>query len=190
MKKFNDGTMKEGFTLVEMLTSASILVITVISVCGIFLSTVGSQRKVGQIANILQDSQFVMETLVKDIRSSEVDYTSSYYDGDGDGGISGAETELALKSSVDDLWHLYYKLNGSTIEKSTDGTNWYTVTMSTIQISSLYFLIDPQTDPFTHISTVYKQPRVTIIMTIKPASYSQDWLTLQQTIPQRFTQKK
>jgi len=175
---------REGFTLVEMMTSASILAITVISVCGIFLSTVGSQRKVGQIANILQDSQFVMETLVKDIRSSEIDYTGTNYNGDGDTGISGTETELAFKNGTK------YRLNGDTIQVYTSAGPWVTMTMSTIKISSLFFLIDPQTDPFTHGSIVNQQPRVTIVMTIKPASYPQDWITLQQTVPQRFTQKK
>ncbi len=191
IKQFTNATMKQregGFTLIEILVSTAILAVTIVSVCGIYLTTVGSQRKVGQMANILQDVQFVMENLVKNIRTSEIDYGYTY-NIDGDSGISGDEIELALKDSFNPAWHLYYKLENNILYKSDNAANWYPATMSTIKISSLKFYIYPSSDPFSHGSTANEQARVTVVMTMKPLQ-SQNWLTIQQTIPQRFTEKK
>ncbi|TSC95582.1 MAG: hypothetical protein Athens101410_456 [Parcubacteria group bacterium Athens1014_10] len=185
-KKMGNHNSK-GFTLVEMLISAAILAIIIVSACGIYLSTVGSQKKVGRMINILQDAQFVMESMVKRIRSLEIDYSYTY-NFDGDTGINGDEAELALKDMSNPLFHLYYRLNGTKLEQN-NGSGWLPVTMSTIEINSLKFYINPVTDPFRHSSPGSKQPRVTIVITMKPLQ-GEDWLVLQQTIPQRFTQKK
>lgn len=188
VKSINQQTTKQGFTLIEMLISASILALMVVSVCGIYLFTIGSQRKAGQMANTLQDAQFVMETLAKNIRTSEIDYNYAY-NADGDSGINLSEIELALKDSANPSWHLYYKLENEVLKRSTDAINWYQVTMSAIKITSLKFYIIPYNDPFSAGSTVSKHPQVTILIALKPPQ-SKEWITLQQTVPERFTEKK
>ncbi len=182
---------KAGFTLVEMLISASILVLVALSVVDIYFRAIGAQKKIGQTANVLQDAQFVMESIAKDIRLSEIDYGYAY-NADIDNGIVNDEIELALKNSVTPGWYLRYRLNGAVIERISSLTGvWQPVTKSNITIDSLKFFIKPEIDPFSHGSNdpLKEQSHVTIAIKIKSLE-GNDSVVLQQTIPQRLTQKR
>lgn len=193
VKKRNSLT---GFTLVEMLISASILVLVVLSVIDIYFRAIGAQKKIGRMANVLQDAQFVMESIAKDIRLSEIDYAYDY-DADlvSDGGVHGIqndEIELALKNNLTPGWYLRYRLNGAVIERISSATGvWQPVTKSNITIDSLKFFIKPEIDPFSHGSNdpLKEQSHVTIAIKIKSLE-GNDSVVLQQTVPQRLTQKR
>ena len=171
-----------GFTLVEMLVASAIFIIIVTIVTSIFAIGVGSQRKITREVNIQQEAQMIMEIMSKKIRKSLIDYDYSYT-ADGDDGIIDSEIELVLKDPK-----IIYRLNNKVLEQSIDGGNtWYPITMTKVEIKDLDFYIYPSEDPFNPENPQNIQPRVTIVMKITSGEKE---MILQQTVPQRFTERR
>ena len=165
-----------GFTLVEMLVASAVFVIIVTIITAIFVLGIGSQRKIIQEVNIQQEAQRIMQIMSKKIRKSLIDY--DYYAGS----LTRPEDELAFKDPK-----IIYRLNNKILEQSTDGINWYSLTMTKIEIERLDFYIYPSQDPFDPVNPQNIQPRVTIVMKI---SSGEKEIILQQTVPQRFTERR
>jgi len=192
---------KQSFTLIELLVSLSILVVAILAALGIYINVIGTRQKtLGQL-NIQEDGQYLMSLIVKDIRAGMIDY-------DNYGAIGSPEDELLLLNLSGD--QIRYRIsvgtpitdgacdgNRCTLERCENSdcsldANYQTITMVNISFERLDFYINPTSDPFTHGSTTYEHPRVTVLLKLsslreKPGEKQ---LVLQQTVPQRHTYRK
>ena len=63
---------KEGFTLVELLIAVSIFAILSTIISGIYLSFSKSQARTKVSQSLLNDAQYILETVAKEIRDNEI----------------------------------------------------------------------------------------------------------------------
>jgi len=184
-----------GFTLIEMLMSLFILLILISAVSGIYLYSIRAQKKTMSMNLIGQEIQFVMDSLSKRIRSSEIDY--NYYKGTVD---SEGEDELALYNKEDNKGMVYKKIeNGVAVcfcdghcnsdEDCNSDEVFKSLTTKKLKITDLKFYINPSEEPFGSEDPTIQllQPRVTIRMKVEGAGTE---LNIQQTVPQRFFERR
>jgi len=187
--------IKRSFTLIELIVSISITVATILTAVGIYIYILGSQEKNTAIAKLQQDAQFVLETISKDIRGYQVDY-SAYSQP-----ISQPTTVLKLTDSSGNK--IYYRRNPTTctrenpcrVEKcsksgSCSENDFYPLTIADVNVERLDFYIQPDEDPFSGTGS-YRNPTVTIVMEL--SSYKERFgkyqVKVQQTIIQRYQEK-
>ena len=185
-----------GFTLIEMIVSMSIIVVVVITAVSIYVYSIGSQEKISATTKLQQDAQFILETMAKNIRQYQIDY-SSYSDP-----IPQPTSTLLLIDSADN--RIQYRRNPTTCTKSNPcriekcaksgscaDADFHPVSMSDVSIARLDFYIQPDSNPFISGATSYQNPIVTIIMELK--SYKERFgecrVKVQETIPQRYQKK-
>ncbi|MCH7759662.1 prepilin-type N-terminal cleavage/methylation domain-containing protein [Patescibacteria group bacterium] len=190
----------QSFTLIELMVSLSILAMVILSAMGIYLKVIGTRQKtLGQL-NIQEEGQYLMSLIVKDIRAGMVDY-SSY-----GGTLTSPEDELFLLDFSYPQNQIRYKtdLNASgdcaqdrcVLQRcqavSCSAGDYKNITQTNVSIERLDFYISPTDNPFTAGSTDYTHPRVTIVLKFKSLveKIGVHELVIQQTVPQRYTQRK
>jgi len=67
---------RRGFTLLEILVSASLFSIVMLTATGLFVATTRSQKKVQSLSKVQGDARFVVETLAQAVRIDGIDYTT------------------------------------------------------------------------------------------------------------------
>lgn len=68
----NHRTPESGFTLIEIMISAMLFVILVGAVSGLFSQALNLQRRALGIQKVQENGQYLMETLVREIRPSQI----------------------------------------------------------------------------------------------------------------------
>ncbi|MDA2922414.1 prepilin-type N-terminal cleavage/methylation domain-containing protein [Patescibacteria group bacterium AH-259-L07] len=190
--------LKQGFTLIELMVSLGVLVMAIVSATGVYLNVIGTrERSLGQL-HLQEDGQFLMSLIVKDIRSGRVDYDSYT-------SLTTPEDELYLLDFLSPQNQVRYR--GDLASSGNCGasrcilqrcqatsctTDYQNITMTNSSVERLDFYISPATDPFSPGSTTYEHPRVTIVLRLKsliekPGAKD---LILQQTVPQRYSQRR
>ncbi|NUM25519.1 MAG: type II secretion system protein [Candidatus Buchananbacteria bacterium] len=135
----------QGFTLIEMLVVLGIFSILMVVIVNVFLLALNSQRQSSLRQQTLANLRYVAETIVRKIRTSEIDY-SYVYDGDGETGIAGFEQELSLIDQ-DGNNYIFY-LSGGEVKLLANGQESAMTDVNEVKIVSLRFYIDPVTNPF------------------------------------------
>lgn len=183
----------KGFTLIEILIALTIFSFMVLAISGIYIAFTKSQARTKTSQQLLNDSQYVLEIMAREIRSSEIlDYNPS--------GVGGRCTELLGSHYADCI--LLLRPNGSVVAfAAEDGSvsgyreliyvvldcnldysscTWDTDYASTVLISpnlndielspgGLSFNISPSTNPYDDIDS-NQQPIVTIKLNTEYAS--------------------
>jgi len=174
-----------SFTLIELMVSMSLLVVAILATLGIYLRIIGSQEKtLGQL-NIQEDGQYLMSLIVKDIRAGIIDYNNY------PNPLDSPEDELLLLDYSGNQIRYKTDLTGSGNCASTR-SNFQTITMTNVSVERLDFYISPLSDPFTAGSITYEHPRITVVLKLKSLieKTGERELVLQQTVPQRHTERK
>lgn len=91
--KFN-----EGFTIVELLVAVAVFSIVVMVVSGVFVSSVGSQRKNINNQEVLDNARFVLEAVGRSVRQSDI----TTADGTGSTLVVNHPIKGAITYSLDD----------------------------------------------------------------------------------------
>ena len=131
--------------MLEILVAIGLFVVLIIVLVNIYLLALRSQRQTAARQETLQSARFVMETLSRQVRISEIDYTYAY-DGDGDDGINGSESELALVDP--DGTSVVYKLVNSQLVVDVGGVQYALTSAADLEVTNLDFYLGPVTDPF------------------------------------------
>lgn len=209
-KKLKISFRNQGFTLIELMVSLSILIIVILTAMSIYVRVIGTRQKsLGQL-NLQQDGQYIMSLIVKDIRAGTIDY-SNYGSGQDCGEINITTTKVEVSSGHGpELCVLDFDSTTNQIryKRDVDGTrgtlkrckntdcsnssNYQTITMTNISIEHLDFYISPTSNPFVAGSTSYYHPRATIVLKLKSLieKTGEKQLTIQQTVPQRYELRK
>ena len=189
---------QRGFTLVEILVATSIFVTATVLVTDIFVRTNKVQRKTQGIQTTATDARFAFETIVREARLGEIDY--SYYSS-GTVSVDTGETVLALTTATQDKVRFGLRNDvcpvGSTkclavcLVDTCTSSNWTAITPQGVNVTKLKFYIYPDKDPFVVTGSTFNnnfQPRVTISMTtenITTDAVSKATFTMQTTVSSR-----
>lgn len=140
MKSLTKKNYSKGFTLIEMMTSLTIFAVIMTISMGAILGVFDANRKSESLKTVLDNMNFAVETMNREMR-----FGSKYHCG-ATGTItspqdcSAADTYVSFLSS--DAKQTVYKLNGTAIQKSTDGgVSFIDVTAPEISITGLSFYV-------------------------------------------------
>lgn len=136
---------QNGFTLMELIVVLALFSVMGLIIIDVFLLSMRSQRQASARQTILVNLRYAVETISRQIRTSELDY-SYEYDLDNDDGIQGSEQELHLKDAQGNIYAYY--LSDETLKISINGQTADLTNPQEIKVISLVFFIDPPINPF------------------------------------------
>jgi len=150
----NNLKRKKGFTLIEILVVLALFTVLGMVIMDVFLLSLRSQRQVSARQKSLVSLRYVMETISRQIRTSQIYYydpddeASPRYDNGGTGqlGIDNPEPELYLINQ--DGNEIAYYQEGGVIKMSINGQESVLTDLDELVIVKFLFYIEPVTDPF------------------------------------------
>ena len=164
-------TWNAGFTLVEPLLVIFIFSLLMVLMGGVFVSSLDLQRRAFNLQQAEENANFILESMAKEIRTSQ---------------ISGSETNCPTSPAPTlDILNQYgenvtYSLSGNAIHRNVNGTD-VVISSNTVEFTRLQFCISG-----TAVGD-QKQPRVTVIASIKSVKTKQQAIIdVQTTVSQRF----
>jgi len=159
-----------GFTLIELMVSVFMFSILMIVVESAFVSSLDMQRRAFSIQQSEENANFMLESMAKEIRVSKVSGPDS------DCQISPAAT-LNIVHPVNG--NVTYSLSGTAIHRTVNGQDTI-ISSNTIQFTRLRFCVSGSALKDN------KQPRVTILASVRSASLLQQVsIDIQTTLSQR-----
>ena len=66
-----------GFTLIELIVALAVFSSVVLSISGIFISVINSQRKILSIQNTQEAGRYLLESMIKEVRMSIINSSSA-----------------------------------------------------------------------------------------------------------------
>jgi len=176
-KKYN--RRRAGFTIVELLIAMTLFSVVMISLSDIYSQSLQYGQQIVLRAKLQADARNALEDVARAVRVSNINYTSTNYNG-GSGTLPAMPvTELDLINPktgdtanirLDSTDANCYNDGASfpCLDVSTNGGgNWSPLSPKGVKIDNLQFYITPSTDPFSFNSTLgtyssSNQPIVTI----------------------------
>lgn len=152
-----------GFTLVELIVAIGIFSIVMLIAVGALLSMINANRKAQALKLVMNNINFAMENMVKDIRvgtTYHADITSGSITSPQDG-VNASSFAFEKSGGDPDTSNdqVAFRLSGGSIERSNDGTaSWTQITSSDVNIEELGFNV------YGSDSLDQKQPRVAIVL--------------------------
>jgi prepilin-type N-terminal cleavage/methylation domain-containing protein len=166
---------KRGITLMELLVVMGIFSIVVTLSSSIFLQSNRAQRRVLTATAAQADLRFVLEAIVREVRSGSIDYARYA----SSGGVSVPTERLILKNANGQREEFFLDRTvgvcptGVTqcVAMSLDGSAAQSLTSLGVNVDRLTFYVTPQLDPFTPdpatgLFSSNKQPTVTIAIRV------------------------
>ncbi len=162
---------KTGFTLVEVLVAVSVFAILAILLSVIYVAFTKMQTRTQISQQVLNDSQFTLETMTREIRNSEIyEYdpynSSTCVDVLGAGYVNcllmvreGGQMVAFTTTTDQKLLYITPTCNSdySTCAWALDDYDSYTELLSrdvnNINVEDLYFYVNPSENPFDSITT-------------------------------------
>lgn len=157
---------ERGFTLVELVVAIAVFATVVTVVSSIFVSSVGSQRKNINNQDVLDNARYVLETMGRAIRQSDI--------------VTGDGPALALTITHPTKDLVTYTLENNQIKESGKS-----ISSSNVSVQSLNFVVKGND------SGDGLQPRVTISISLKNTQSApgvESTANLQTTITPRVLQ--
>lgn len=143
-----------GFTLLEILVVMAIFITLTVVLTDIFTMILKSQSQTSIREKTLSDLRFTLETIARQIRTTEIDYQtdlalSSRYNRDSDEGIIDWESEIHLIDySGKKIVYYLDTSGGGILMNEVDGQTTQLSDPISYTVTKLFFYIDPPTSPF------------------------------------------
>jgi len=162
----------KGFTLVEVLTASSIVILVITAAIGIFVSTTVAERGVVRMKTVEDNARYAMETMSREIRMG-VAIDSALSGGCGD--------VLSFTDSRGDIQRYYLSVlpGGQQQLRQVIGATDDPITSPSVNVSNLSFCVNDFFGLNIH-------PRVTIVMTVESADDPSSVISLQTTVSIRM----
>jgi len=145
-------------TLIELVVALAIFLVVLIVATSIFLTAIKNQRKAFVTQNLQDNTRYIIEAMTKEIRMSQIIST-----------VNGKELDiLAFSNLFPDGQAVKYKFESNKITRNTEQIN-----SAKVEINGDFYL------------GTTSQPKVTIVMRVKPAGASQPEIKVQNTISSR-----
>ncbi len=140
---FKAPKLREGFTLIEIMVAVSIFSLVMLVAIGSVLSIVSANRKAQALNTVINNLNFALEGMVRDLRTG---YDYDCHEASGINDITQKDcydlggNGITFHSSQYE-GEVTYRLNGSGIEKTVDGSP-LTMTGQEVEIKSLRFYVN------------------------------------------------
>lgn len=146
---------QKGFTLIEAVVSSAVFAFVVVSMLGVYTSTLRLDSRTRADRAVQENTRFIMEYLARLIRNGSVNYAS--YPG---GNANNTATNLWVLNQANELEHIYLEGTDLKLEKSAI-TN---LNSSGVKVTGLQFLASPSLNPLTSAKLANRQPSITVIL--------------------------
>jgi prepilin-type N-terminal cleavage/methylation domain-containing protein len=191
--KFQIGTkiMKKGFTLVELLVGASIIVVVFSTTSYYFLRGTTMQRRILDQRQVLDSLSYVLEYTTSQLRLAKRDDVAIEFPGIGsqtknclptknEGNFEVSGNSILFRNYKNQCQRIY--LDGGRIKVSFDGGSSLDLTPSYVEVQSLQFVVRGD-----EVSPVRDnlQPRVTVSIKAQKKGRPETQITVQTTVSQR-----
>lgn len=151
--------LQQGFTLLETLVSSAIFAVIMIVVGSVFVASLSLQARALNIQQVVENSQYVLELMTKEIRVSKVELPSPPSVCPPSKTISYKPTSrLTMTNQDGDV--VTYALSGTKLTRSVNGVT-RVVNSNTVEFLNFGFCVTGVEEGD------YQQPRVTIVFKVK-----------------------
>ena len=162
-----------GFTLIEIVIAVAIFSLLSTVVGGIYVAFSQSQKRTQAGQKLLGETQFVLESIAREIRNGEVDYTVDCND-------FGGSACLIIRR-LDDTQIAFILDNDESLKYQVyDGTSWQStgnfLPVSDSTLENFHFIITPETDPFAE-GGPNRMPMVTIQAQVRASGQNVEQVT-------------
>ncbi|MBU2579507.1 type II secretion system GspH family protein [Patescibacteria group bacterium] len=134
---------KNGFTLVELLVAMATFSLIMLSVSTISISVIKTQRRVFVMQNVQESAGYILETMNKEIRASEIISAS------GDGLIS-----LSIINSNGDS--IDYQFSSDKIQRRVNAGVWQDLSPSDLEVVGGFYVTKESFPARALVTTVMK----------------------------------
>jgi len=176
--------MKRGFTLVEILVSITIFLVVMTVAMGSVVSIINTNRKVGISKALMDNLNFAMESISREIRFGKNYHCITA----GDSGPYSTTQNCPSGGTAISFYsqegaQVIYRLNGTAIEVSTDnGTTYIPITSPEVIVQDLTFYVVGANPPPGDTL----QPRVIIrLKGLAGTGQNQTYFALETQVSQR-----
>lgn len=143
-----DKKNRKGFTLVELLVVLGIFSIVGVTLVNVFLLSLKAQRQASLRQDVVSDLRFNLESMARQVRTSEIDYSQAYDGDNNELGIIGDENQLHLIDQNGNTYYYFLDVADQEVKVSVNGQVSSLTDSNLIKVLSLLFYITPQTNPF------------------------------------------
>lgn len=167
---------QKGFSLVEALVAASLFMVIIVIVSGLYIRVLGLQRRANGAARVQENALFVVETVAREVRVSTVDAPVS----DCSSGSNPIESSSITITPSHIGAPVIYRLNNGIVERD-EGGQIREITSSEVFFDDLTFIVNCS-------AADDEQARVTVTMTVSNNTFlpqNQASMTLQTTVVSR-----
>jgi len=163
----------KGFTLVEVLTASSIVILVITAAIGIFVSTTTAERGVVRMKTVEDNARYAMETMSREIRMGIA--IDSFFSGNC--GID--ELVFADSAGIIRSYELSVLPGGQQQIIQSIGDTDSPITSPSVNVSKLSFCLND-------FSALNVHPRITIVMTVESANDPSSVISFQTTASLRM----
>lgn len=155
-----------GFTLIELITSLAIFSVLIAILSALFISSLTMQRRAFNIQQLVENSNFILDAMTKEVRTARVRTSASPSD----------ILDFANTSSES----VQYSLAGGSVHRTVNGTDTV-MNSNAVEFTRLQFYI-------SGVATGDKrQPRITIVASLRSREVNQrQSMDIQTTLSQRY----
>ena len=142
-----------GYTLVEMLVAVAIFALAFGAIAAIFIGFTTAQGRATQAQKLLNEANYLFESVAREIRNNAVDYTCPEVAGNG---AYGQTCYICLRTSEGGVVHIRYvnqdvqicrELSNPECHAIGHPENWYSLTPAGVLVTNMYFYVIPTLDP-------------------------------------------
>lgn len=182
-------TRHAGYTIVEMLVTVTIFSLSFLAIAAIFLGFSGAQTRAGVAQRLLNEGNFLLELVTREIRMHAVDYSCTQR----------SATYACLRSVDGQAIHIKFDnlANPKTLQVCKDydaspcpfgSPKWITLNPTSVILTNVSFQTHPNVNPLSSDVAPAQvfQPMTTILMSIQAGQgRSQQIYDLQTAVSSR-----
>lgn len=131
--------MKKGFTLIELMTAVSIFAVVMVISMGSILGIFDANRKSRSLKTVINNLNLAVESISKEMRFGKKFHCGSSGTLELPQNCPNGDSFVSFKST--DGPQITYRLNGQTIEKSVDNSDYIALTAPELIIDELTFYV-------------------------------------------------
>lgn len=167
----------------EVVVATGIFGVVTLASLSIYMAALRTSQETLALTRVQREAQFIMEVLAKKIRTSQVNYDYSGYNGT----VVNPTDNLALIDSVGDDFLFSLNAETNSIQVTVNEGTAREIPAANVAVNNLEFFINPTSNPFVSLDNPpTSHPYVTVVMEVHSTQADQEAsLIIQQTIPQR-----
>jgi len=116
-----------GFTLIELLVAMAAFSLIIVSMAGIATSVIKSQRKAFALQKVQESTRYILESISKEIRMSQINSLSS----------DDINTLSIVNSKNENVEYLF---NSNRMTRKVDANDWEYISPSNIDLTGSFYI--------------------------------------------------